>query len=81
MSDPFEKAKVIRSGEMDNEMPSYDELTGWIQRVPITWLPGLLRQCVSTCHNKEVFRTGIVPYVQRCVDICNDPNSMLRGDA
>lgn len=56
--DPFEKAKQIRAGELDDAMPSYDELTGWLQRVPMTWLPGLLIRVVEMCVARKVFKPG-----------------------
>lgn len=58
MSDPFERAKAIRRGELDDEMPDYDELTGWVQRVPMTWLPGILAQVVTCCAVRKVFTSG-----------------------
>ena len=56
MSDPFERAAKIRKGELDDEMPDYNELTGWMQRVPITWMPGLLIRVVELCVIRAVFR-------------------------
>lgn len=39
MIDPFEKGKQIRRGELDDEIPNYDELTGWQQRYPkVHWI-------------------------------------------
>ena len=58
MSDAYERAKAIRRGELDDEMPQYEELTGWIQRVPITWLPWILRQVVTCCVVRCVFQSG-----------------------
>lgn len=80
--DPFERASKIRKGELDHEMPMFDELTGWIQRVPKTWLPALLRQVVSSTLHHKVFQDGkLVPYVQRLQNIWNEPHhGVLRED-
>lgn len=56
--DPYAKSKAIRKGELDNELPSYEEISGWFQRVPITWLPALLSACVHQCAVKGVFQDG-----------------------
>lgn len=81
MRDPFEKARKIRKGELDAELPMFDELTGWFQRVPKTWLPGLLRAVVAACVNQKIFHDGkLVGYVERCEKIAKDPYSMLRSD-
>lgn len=66
MSDPFEEAKAIRRGEFRRKLPSYDEITGWIQRAPLTWLPGLLRQIVICCVVRKPFQDGMmVEFVKR----------------
>ena len=66
MSDPFERAKQIRRGELDDEMPDYSELTGWLQRVPVTWLPGLLADAVQLCAIRKVFQDGkLIPFCER----------------
>lgn len=54
----FEKEKMIRDGKLDSEMPGYEELTGWFQRVPATWLPGLLSSCVRQCVKRSIFKPG-----------------------
>lgn len=58
MSDHVEKAKAIRRGEIDDELPDYEVITGWIQRVSITWLPGILAQVVTCCAVRKVFTSG-----------------------
>ena len=58
MKDPFEKAKAIRKGELDSDMPMYAEITGWIQRVPKTWLPALLMHVIHRCVHEKVFQEG-----------------------
>lgn len=79
MNDPFERAKKIRTGELDAEMPSYDELAGWLQRVPMTWLPGLLRQCVASCVHDDVFQPDALKlFVEVAEREAKDPASILR---
>lgn len=56
--DPFERAKKIRAGELDAEMPSFEELTGWLERVPQTWLPAILSACATQCAVQKVFQPG-----------------------
>ncbi len=77
--DPYKKAREIRRGEHDNEMPTYSEITGWIQRMPISMLPGLLIQVVTLCVTKGVFQEGkllgVVAQVEECA---KSPTSMLR---
>lgn len=58
MSDQFEKAKQIRDGELDSQFPDYEEMTGWFQRAPMTWLPGLLIAVVQQCVLRNVFKEG-----------------------
>lgn len=58
MSDPFDKANQIRSGELDDQLPDYEEMTGWFQRAPMTWLPGLLIAVVQQCILRNVFKEG-----------------------
>jgi hypothetical protein len=81
-ADPYARAKAIRRGEIDDEMPAYEELTGWLQRVPVTWLPALLTRVVALCVIRQVFREGgLQVYVDRGVEIGTDPNlSALRDE-
>ena len=53
--DPFERSKLIRAGELDEQMPDYDELTGWLQRMPKTWLAGFTLQAIESATIKKVF--------------------------
>lgn len=79
--DPFELAKAIRRGEKDDELPDYEVLTGWLQRVPVTWLPALLAYVVTQCVVRNVFQTGkMLPYCERAELLANDPTSILRKD-
>lgn len=49
------------------------ELTGWLQRVPMTWLPGLLAYTVKICVYRKVFQDGkLVPYVSRAETMAMD---------
>jgi hypothetical protein len=82
MPDPFENAKLIRQGKLDHEMPDYEELAGWLQRVPKTWLPSLLSACVHACEVQQVFKAGmIVGFVKSAAKAANDPTSILRKDS
>lgn len=63
---PFERGAKIRRGELDDELPDYDELTGWLQRVPVTWLRGILARATELCVIREVFQPGkLITFVQR----------------
>jgi hypothetical protein len=53
---PFQREKDIRAGKLDKELPGYEEITGWIQRVPMTWLPGILIRVVKQCVVRTVFK-------------------------
>lgn len=79
--DPFALAKAIRKGEADDQLPDYEVLTGWLQRVPVTWLPALLGYVVTHCVVRNVFQPGkMVPYCERAELLANDPTSILRKD-
>ena len=79
--EPFDRAAKIRRGECDDEMPAYDELTGWLQRVPITWLPGLLVRTVELCVIRKVFQgNGLKTVVSRAkAKATMYPGSVLRS--
>jgi hypothetical protein len=55
MTDPYEKPAKIARGEIDDEMPAYDELTQWMRLAPKKWLPGLLSRAVYSCVQAKVF--------------------------
>lgn len=76
--DPFELAKQIRRGERDDEIPSFEVLTGWLGRVPMTWLPALLVRTVVLCVTRKVFldNDALVRTVQRAAE--QGPESFLR---
>jgi hypothetical protein len=80
MIDPFERSKAIRNGELDSEMPMYEELTGWLGRVPLTWLPGLLIRIVKECIVKNVFanKDAMIRVVEKAAKDATDLLSMLR---
>lgn len=79
MSDPFERARLIREGKLDNERPDYDEMTGWIQRFPATMLPGLLSQCVYACVAEDCFvEGGLAVFVARAEQNAKHQESVLR---
>lgn len=76
----FEKEKQIRKGELDAELPGYEVLTGWLERVPLTWLPGLFLRLTAICVARGVFQEGgIEKVLERGKLIGSDPNqSSLR---
>lgn len=82
MSD-FDKAGKIRRGELDDELPDYEVLTGWIQRLPETWLPGMLFRLVVACELQQVFQEGgMERAIQRARAYARDPaQSVLRKEA
>lgn len=51
-------AGEIRRGERDDSLPDFEVITGWFQRVPMTWLPGLFHALVMQCLFKNVFQPG-----------------------
>lgn len=77
--EPFEKAKAIRRGEV--ELPMYEELTGWIQRAPQTWLPALLAQVVTCCVVGKVFKdfANMMMFIDRAADGAGKPEAVLRA--
>lgn len=80
--DPYQRAKDIRAGKLDNEMPDYEELTGWIQRMPLTWVGGLLSAIIHRAVLGPFFRddTALLLFVKRSIDKTRDPNSVFRSD-
>jgi hypothetical protein len=78
--DPFQRAKDIRAGKLDHEMPNYNELCQWIQRVPKTWLGGLLRQTAVCCVHPPFFASdeALIEFVRRAIDDSRNPASVLR---
>ena len=42
----------------EDDLPHYVQLTGWIHRVPLTWMPGLLAACIDACVANRVFIEG-----------------------
>ncbi len=78
--DDFDKALSIRKGECDDELPGYEILTGWIQRVPLTWLPALLRAVVDACARRNAFKSDadLLKFAEYTAERAHDPNSILR---
>lgn len=80
MSDPFQRARDIRAGKLDNEMPDYEELTGWMQRCPKTWIGGLLAHVVHRAAIEPFFRddTALLLFVTKVMKDAQNPLSVLR---
>ncbi len=80
MAEQNDKAKQIRRGELDDDLPDCEVITGWIQRVPMTWLPGLFHAIAMQCGIRNVFRPGgmqsRLTYVEKIV--AEGPNAVLR---
>lgn len=79
-ADPFERAKAIRRGELDHEMPMHDELTGWIARMPLTWQGSVLRALVTRMVAEPFFKDDetLHKMIDRYLAVARDPMSMLR---
>lgn len=77
---PFIEAAAIRRGERDDDLPDYDALTGWLQRVPLTWLPDLFFRVCLFCIVRGVFQEGGMDrMIERAKQTAADPNgSVLR---
>lgn len=58
MLEPDGRVKQILAGELDAQRPPYEEITAWLQRVPMTYLPGLLIVVVQQCVLRKVFKPG-----------------------
>ena len=54
----YQRACDIAAGLLDDEMPDYTEITAWLSRVPVTWIPGLLRRLVVIAVMRGVFSDG-----------------------
>ena len=77
----FQREKDIRSGKLDSERPSFEELTGWLGRIPKTWLPALLLKVVDMCERQHVFvEGGLVRAVSKCVEQAKEPIGMRRAE-
>lgn len=40
----------------DDDLPDYEVLVKWIERSPMTWLPGLLFTVCICCFRQNIFR-------------------------
>lgn len=71
---PFIEAAAIRRGDRDDELPDYDVLTGWLQRVPSTWLPDLFYRICLFCILRGVFSpNGMESVIDRAKKAAEDP--------
>lgn len=83
MSDPFIRIKLIKGGLLDKERPSFEELSAWIERVPSTWLPGLLIRVVFASLEKKVFVNngeGLTKIVAQQIHRWKTGTQFLRDD-
>lgn len=76
----YAEAAAIRRGDRDNQLPDYDVLTGWLQRVPLTWLPDLFFRICLACIMRGVFQEGgMERMILRAKQQATDPDgSVLR---
>lgn len=76
----FEREKQIRAGELDGEIPGYEEITGWFQRVPQTWLGGILIYSVKMCVIRGFFADdeALQRVVAKAIADARNPLSALR---
>lgn len=69
LRDPFKLKKEIRKGIHDKEIPDYEIITGWIQRCPMTWVPGLLIDVVYRATVSGVFnKGGLLKVAEQTID-------------
>ena len=77
--DKFAKAKAIRRGNLDEQLPSLEEMSGWFQRVPVTVLASVLRKLLAVCVRRKVFEADeLLEFVRHIEAKYSDPNWMLR---
>jgi len=79
VNEPFQREKDIRSGKLDKEIPGYEEITGWLGRVPMTWLAGILNAAVKQCIARKVFKNNesLLRFVERSTDL----DDFIRSDS
>lgn len=74
----YMEAAAIRRGDHDDKLPDYEVLTGWLQRVPLTWLPDLFFRICLACIMRRVFQDGGMDRViARAKNQASDPNSSV----
>jgi len=60
------------------EPPGYEELEQQLQRVPLTWLPGLLYTLVTVCVRQQIFQEGgLVRTVLRAKQKAEDEDARI----
>jgi hypothetical protein len=76
----YVEAAAIRRGEREGQLPDYEVLTGWLQRVPLTWLPDLFFRICLACIMRGVFQEGGMDrMITRAQQQASDPDgSALR---
>jgi len=81
MTDRFDRAKAIASGERDAETPCCEEVKAWIDRSPATQAGYFLGAAVLNCIAKGFFKDDdtLLSYIGQFIRMARDPLSMLRG--
>lgn len=46
----------------DDKFENYEDLRGFLERLPMTWYPDLIRTMVTTAYKKNVFKPGGASY-------------------
>jgi len=78
--DKFAKAKAVRRGDLDDHLPTLEEMSGWFQRVPKTVLASVLRKLLAVCVRRKVFDANeLLDFVKHIEAKYSDPNWMLRN--
>jgi hypothetical protein len=76
----FAKAKAIRLGQRDDQIPSTEEMTGWFQRVSVEKLRHIFRKVLAACVRRKVFDGDeLLEFVKFVEKKYSDPNWMLRS--
>ncbi len=73
--DPFEREKLIQAGELDDQMPGYEEMCRWLERMPTTWLPGLTARCAQLAVLRPAFKdkSAAVRFCTRAIEVAGMP--------
>lgn len=80
--DPFAREKLISTGIIDDQMPSYNELVQWLPRLPLTWMPALFIKATEIATIRNVFanKQAMLKVCERSIDNASSRN-YFRGEA